>query len=153
MVDGLFTILLFASCLYACFEGGKEGRWVTFFIISAAVLSIPAGSLGHQWRDVQLPVLGVDVLLLLALGIVAVRSQRYWPLWITGFHLVSIVTHIARIGQGDLPPTIYFALQSFWSVPGLLAMVAGIMMDRRAGLPKSAPWKPFRHERGAQNPG
>lgn len=148
MVDGLFAILLFGSCAYACFEGGKEGRWVSFLIIIAAVLSIPASYLDYGWHRVQLPVLAVDLLLLLGLGIVALKSRRYWPIWMAGFHLVSIITHAARGIQSELPPIIYFALQAFWSLPVLMVMVAGIMLDRRAGLPKNAGWKAVRSEQG-----
>ena len=147
MVGLLFTILLFASCFYACIAGGREGRWVSLLIVSAALLSIPASYLDHGWSRVQLPVLAVDLLLLVGLFSIATRSARFWPLWVTAFHLLSISTHVARFAEPDLPPLIYFALQSFWSLPGQLAMVAGIMLDRRAGLPKNSSWKPLGYER------
>lgn len=147
MVGQLFTAFLLASCAYACLAGGKEGRWISLFVLSAALLSIPASYLDYGWFRVQLPVLVIDVLLLGGLLFVAVRSRRFWPLWMTAFHLISISTHVARIAEPHLPPLIYFALQSFWSLPGLLAMVAGIMLDRRAGLLKSESWKGFKYER------
>ncbi len=70
----------------------------------------------------------------------ALRSRSYWPLWMAAFHLISVTTHAATIAQPELRPIIYFALQSFWSLPLLLVMVAGIMLDRRAGiLPAGMP--------------
>lgn len=152
MVGLLFTILLFASCAYACIAGGKEGRWVSLLIVSAALLSIPASYLDYGWSRVQLPVLAVDFLLLVGLFVIAMRSPRYWPLWVTAFHLISISTHVARIAESSLPPLVYFALQSFWSLPVLLAMVGGIMLDRRAGLPKDEPWKALTYERPRHAP-
>lgn len=143
----LFTILIFASCAYACVAGGKEGRWISFLIISAALLSIPASYMDYGWHRVQLPVLCVDILLFIGLAAVAVRSQRYWPLWATAFHLISISTHMARAAEPFLSSLVYFSLQSFWSLPGELVMVVGIMLDRRAGLPKNAPWKALARER------
>ncbi|WP_152616623.1 hypothetical protein [Sphingomonas sp. ERG5] len=129
----LFTILLFASCGYACIAGGKDGRWISLFIIAAALLSIPASQLERAWSHTQLPVLGVDLLLLGALIFVALRSRSFWPLWMTGFHLGSIATHLATIAAPvQLKPMLYFAMQSFWSLPMLLVMVAGVMIDRRA---------------------
>jgi hypothetical protein len=77
----------------------------------------------------------VDVTLLAGLLLIALRSSSYWPLWMVAFHLVSVTTHVATIAQPQLSPLIYFALQSFWSLPLLLVMVAGIRLDRRAGLP------------------
>ncbi|QNQ11484.1 hypothetical protein [Sphingomonas alpina] len=139
----LFTILLFASCGYACIAGGKDGRWISLFIIAAALLSIPASYLEQSWAHTQLPVLGVDLLLLGALVAVSLRSRYFWPLWMTGFHLGSIATHLATIAAPvQLKPMLYFAMQSFWSLPMLLVMVAGIMFDRRAAR------MPSRHASG-----
>jgi hypothetical protein len=134
MVGNLFSVLLFGSCAYAWLAGGSEGRWIVAMIIAAAVLSVPASYLDYRWSQTQLPVLCVDLLLLVGLMAAALRSRSYWPLWMTAFHLISVTTHAATIAQPELKPIIYFALQSFWSLPLLLAMVGGIMLDRRAGL-------------------
>ena len=48
--------------------------------------------------------------------------------------------------EPDLPPVIFFAPRSFGSPPLLLAMVAGIMLDQRAGLPTDAAWKSLGRE-------
>ena len=40
------------------------------------------------------------------------------------FHLISVTTHVATVAQPALKPLIYFALQSFWSLPLLLVMDA-----------------------------
>jgi hypothetical protein len=146
MVALLFAILMFASCAYASFAGGREGRWVSLLVISAAFLSIPASYLDYGWHRVQVPVLIVDLLLLGGLLWVSLQSRRFWPLWMTAFHLLSVSTHIARLAEESLPPLVYFALQSFWSLPLFLVMVGGIMLDRRAQLPKSSPRKVWGHE-------
>src|SRR4028119_1464771 len=146
MINLFFAILMFASCGYASFAGGREGQWVSALVISAAGLSIPASYLDYGWDRVQVPVLIVDLLLLSGLLCVAVRSRRFWPLWMTAFHLLTVSTHIARLGEDDLPPLVYFAIQSFWSLPLFLVMVGGIMLDRRAQLPKSCARKGRWHE-------
>lgn len=134
MVGTLFSVLLLVSCAYAWLAGGKEARWIVVMLVAAAALSVPASWLDFEWRHTQLPVFGVDVLLLLGLSRMALRSRSYWPLWMASFHLISVTTHAATIAQSELKPVIYFALQSFWSLPLLLVMVGGIMLDRRAGL-------------------
>ncbi|MEI9850096.1 MAG: hypothetical protein WDN24_03590 [Sphingomonas sp.] len=138
MAGYLFTVLLFGSCAYAWLAGGREGRWISLLLLTAAVLSVPASYLDYNWSRTHLPVLIVDALLLIGLVGMALRSRRYWLLWMAGFHLISVSTHAATIAQPQLKPLIYFAMQSFWSLPLLLVMVAGIMLDRRAGLPKNA---------------
>jgi len=134
MVGSLFSILLFGSCAYAWLAGGSEGRWIVTMIVLAALMSIPASYLDHGWSHTQLPVLGVDALLLAGLLAIALRSRSFWPLWMVAFHLLSVTTHLATIAKPELKPLLYFAMQSFWSLPLLLVMVAGIMLDRRAGL-------------------
>lgn len=128
----LFTILLFASCGYAWLAGGKDGRWVTAMLISAALLTIPASQIDHSWSRTQLPVLAVDLLLLIGLGIVAARTRVFWPIWLAGLHLANVLTHAATIALPSWRPEVYYAMQSFWSVPELVLMVAGIMLDQRA---------------------
>ncbi|WP_448663962.1 hypothetical protein ACG3SL_04580 [Sphingomonas sp. CJ20] len=140
MVGTLFSILLLGSCAYAWLAGGTEGRCIVAMLVSAALLSVPASWLDYGWQRTQMPVLGIDVLLLGGLLFMALRSRSYWPLWMAAFHLVSVTTHAATIAQPELKPLIYFALQSFWSLPLLLVMVAGIMLDRRAGvMPDGTP--------------
>jgi len=134
MVGLFFTVLLFGSCGYAWVAGGREGRWIGLMVLVAATLSVPASYLDHGWSHTQLPVLGIDLLLLAGLLAMALRSRSYWPLWMVAFHLISVTTHAATIAQPALRPIVYFALQSFWSLPLLLVMVSGIMLDRRAGL-------------------
>jgi hypothetical protein len=138
MVDALFSVLLVGSCAYAWTAGGSEGRWIVAMLVAAAVLSVPASHLDHGWTRTQLPVLAIDLMLLAGLATMAMQSRSYWPLWMVAFHLISVTTHVATVAQPALKPLIYFALQSFWSLPLLLAMVAGIMFDRRAGLPLSS---------------
>lgn len=143
MVSLLFLTILFASCAYAYFAGGKEGRWVSLLLIAAAMATFAASFIGYGYSRVHLPVLTIDLLLLGGLAAIAVRSRRYWPVWVLALHLGSISSHVARAAEPSLPSVIYFAMQSFWSLPLLLIMVWGIMLDRKAGLPKEAQWKAF----------
>lgn len=143
MVGHLFTILILASCAYACIAGGKEGRWVSILLIGAAFLSLAASRIGYRWSQVNVLVVAVDLLLLFSLVTVAIKSKRFWPIWTTAFHLLSISSHVARAIGPALPPKLYFALQGLWSLPAILVMVGGIMWDRRAGLPAKAAWKPL----------
>ena len=141
MVSLLFLIILFASCAYAYFAGGREGRWISLLLIGAAMATFAASFIGYGYARVHLPVLTIDLLLLAGLAAIAIRSRRYWPVWVLALHLGSISTHVARAAEPSLPSIIYFAMQSFWSLPLLLVMVVGIMLDRRAGLPKETRWK------------
>lgn len=131
MVGALFTVLMIACCGYAFLAGRWEGKCATIMFFAAGLLSIPAANLNHNWNQTQLPVLGVDLVLLAGLWIVTERSRSFWPVWVFGLHLANIATHIATLISGGWRAEIYQSMQAFWSVPELLIMVWGIMLDRR----------------------
>ena len=135
MVQTLFLIILSSCCGYALLWGGREGRLVSAMFIVASLLTYMAVR-SSGWSTFNLPVFAVDLLLLIGLWAVALSSRFYWPIWICGMHTVSVATHFGSIMAGDFRPGIYQAMEAFWSIPELLAMVVGIMIDRRAGLLK-----------------
>ena len=51
---------------------------------------------------------------------------------ITAFQLLTVATHLATILAPDYLPKIYSAIATFWAVPLLLSMVAGVYLDHRA---------------------
>lgn len=96
------------------------------------------------WADPHLPALIVDLALLVALMWVVSWSSRWFPTWFAGFHLVAVVSHLASVLAPGFAPKLYFLLQSLWSVPMLLTLVIGVMLDRQAGIsdepePQHAP--------------
>ena len=76
--------------------------------------------------------MAVDACLLAGLYILALRSHRFFPIWMTGFQLVAVVSHCATMIAPDFTPKIYRALEGLWAVPITLAMIVGIATDSRA---------------------
>ncbi|NJM50854.1 MAG: hypothetical protein HC843_08205 [Sphingomonadales bacterium] len=63
------------------------------------------------------------------------RINRGWLIWCAGLQLAALITHFATVVAPDFSPVVYQALIEFWSIPILLVMVAGIMLDRRVMAP------------------
>ena len=101
-------------------------------ILCASVLSIPAQRFGHHWGSTELPLLSVDLVLLAGLYTLLLRSERFWPIWMVGFHLIAVTTHISTVIAPEFTPRLYRAMESVWAIPVLVSMFAGIVMDRRA---------------------
>jgi hypothetical protein len=59
-------------------------------------------------------------------------SRRYWPIWMTGFHLVAVASHISTLIAPGFTPEIYRALAGVWAIPILLSLLLGVELDRRA---------------------
>ncbi len=130
----LFWLLALLCCGYAIAFGGRDGKKAAALLIAAAVLTAPATLLGQAWGRIELLILAVDAALLAGLYALMLSSRRFWPVWMTGFHLVAVVTHLATLLAPGFTPAIYRALESLWAIPVLLSLLIGVALDRRAGL-------------------
>ena len=76
----------------------------------------------------------MDLTLLLIIGRYALVSDRYWPLWFAGFHAVGLFFTLCALAMPSEWQMIPWRLSGFWSLPALIAMTAGLLIDRRAGV-------------------
>jgi hypothetical protein len=87
--------LLVLVCGSAFWKGGREEQVaagaVLLSVVATVVLRDP------RWIGLQWGAFGADVLLLLALGAVALRTRRYWPLFAAAFQLLCVLIHVARL--------------------------------------------------------
>lgn len=126
----LYNILLIGSTGFAAIFGGKTGKVGAAIFGVASGLSVWATTLNPEWQGTSYALMAVDSLCLLALLLLACASTRYWPIWASGLQLIAVVTHVATIIDPKIVPKIYDSLSGFWSIPILLIMVCGTMMDR-----------------------
>lgn len=131
MIGALFWMLTLVGCGYAAALGGRSGRWAAMLILAASLLTIPAGRLGYRWEQTELYVLIVDLLLLCGLFTLSLKSSRFFPIWMTGFHLIAVLTHVSTMASAEFLPRVYRAVGSLWAVPMTLAMMWGIHLDWR----------------------
>lgn len=131
MISIIFWLLASLSCGFVWLHGQAEGRKAVGLFVIATLLTWIAQAMDTQWRQTHWPLLAVDAAYLVAVYIFALRSDRYWPLWITAFQLLTVATHLATIIAPDYLPRIYSAIATFWVVPLLLSMVAGVYLDHR----------------------
>lgn len=130
IVGALFWAMTIAACGFSAIFGGKDGRWAATLIIGASLMTIPATRLGEQWEAPEILILLVDAVLLIGLYALTLHAKSYFPIWMSGFHLVAVLTHLSTVIAPDFTPAIYRALGSVWAIPISLAMVFGILMDR-----------------------
>lgn len=101
-------------------------------ILVASALTIPASWLDKAWGETELARLGVDLVLLAGFYVLMLYSRRYWPVWMVGFHVVAVVTHLSTMLAPSVTPQLYRAMGSFWAIPVLLSLLIGVELDRRA---------------------
>jgi hypothetical protein len=121
--------LLGISSIYAALAGGTAGRIGAALTVSATVATMFAERLG-PWTETHFPILIIDLLLLAALFMLAMRSQVYWPIWAAGFHMISVTGHAATMIMPDFKASIYSSFNGMWAIFVQMAMVWGITLDR-----------------------
>jgi hypothetical protein len=127
----VYLLTLLASSLYALLFGGRTGRAAVVIFGVASGLTSFATQINPNWVSTSYGVFMVDAACLLALLLLALVSNRYWPIWAVGFQTISVATHLATIVAPDILPKAYQAIAAFWSLPILAAMVVGTTLDWR----------------------
>lgn len=122
-----FTIL--GSCGIAFRWGGRDERIaaVGFLVAVVATNLMSDGSYSHTERGV----LVIDVTMFFGLLVLALRSDRFWPMYAAAFQLVGMMIHFASMSQtGDFAWAYYVAL-IFWTFPVCIALAAGTWLEGR----------------------
>ena len=76
----------------------------------------------------------IDLLVLLVFIWIALRSERFWPLWIAGLQLTNSISHVMKLVNVDLIPQAYGAAAALWSYPILLILAIGTWRSNRRGI-------------------
>lgn len=125
---GYTTLAL--SCFVAMKWGGRDEKIaaVGFLVAVVATNFASDGSYGHT----ETGVLVIDVSLFFGLLVLALRSDRFWPMWAAAFQMVGTMVHFASMSQtGDFAWAYYIAL-IFWTYPVVLALMAGTWLEGRS---------------------
>ena len=126
MTKYFFWTLLVVTCGYALWRGRKYEQLSALVFIAASVGSVVARSaLQENYSAVARSDLAIDLLVLIALVGVALRSDRFWPLWVAGLQLTISLSHVLKAIQPDLLPLAYAAAERFWSYPTLIILFIG----------------------------
>ena len=81
--------------------------------------------LQQRYAGVEEGLMLVDLGVLVGFVAVALRSKRFWPLWIAGLQLTTSIGHLLKGIDQELLPRAYGAALQFWSYPILLVLAAG----------------------------
>jgi hypothetical protein len=128
----IYWIILASCSLYVLVRGGAPERIAIGIAVAASILSVTAlfGS-AAKFDHMEATIFVVDVATLLAFFTLSLFADRFWPLWITGIHLVGVATHAAKLLDPLVVPWAYAVTQALWSYPILLLIVIGAMRHQK----------------------
>lgn len=133
LINQLFyLIVLIAACSYAGWRGGwPERAGAAIMVIGSVLTVIAANSFYPGWNSPEAGIFVVDLLVLAAFGNLALSSDRYWPLWVTSFHLIAVTIHLASLADRSVAALAYASAQEFWAYPMLAGIAVGTWNYRR----------------------
>lgn len=108
-------------CAIAAVRGRNEERLAAGGLLAGWALTMVAYR--YQGHQTEWGILLIDVALLALLAGIALRSARYWPLFAAGFHLLAVVTHVARSVDPSVTGWAYITAEIIWGY--LLAFAIG----------------------------
>lgn len=126
MSPHLYWPLLALTCLYAWIRGGGDERFVAIVcLIASVVTAFVLSPWSRRYSHLEAGEMMVDLAVLAAFVLVALRSDRFWPLWVAGLQLTSSLAHLMKGINLELMPQAYAAATKFWSYPILLIIILG----------------------------
>jgi hypothetical protein len=124
-----FLIALLGICGTAFWKGRNSERLTAFALLVAAFVSPLVET--NDFMRAETGILIVDLMLLAYLILLALQSDRFWPLWAAGFQIVGTLIHVASLVDSTIWPSAYATAQVFWSYPVLLALGVGTWLEAR----------------------
>jgi hypothetical protein len=130
-VNYYFVALLIVCTAYALLSGGAPERMgASAYALAVAathliLLTRAARTQNAEFQSVELGVLVVDVLLFISFTVLALRANRFWPIWVSALLGLGVLGHLARWLGPDVIPWAYAAILSIWSYPILVIIALG----------------------------
>jgi len=131
-VNYFFVALLTVCTAYAFLAGGAPER------IGAAAYALAAGAThlivtahSERWMTVEMGVFIVDALVFVIFVLLALRANRFWPIWVSAFLGLGVLGHLGRLAGPDVFWWAYAVILTIWSYPILAAIAVGTWLHRR----------------------
>lgn len=122
----IFWGLLLVTCGFALWRGRNDERTAALVCVVATLATrLTIAPIALRYSSVELGLLFIDLAVLACFVAIALRSERFWPLWIAGLQLTISVSHVLKALDESLLPRAYAAAAVLWSYPILVIIAVG----------------------------
>lgn len=128
-----FWCLVTASCVFLMSSKDVAVRLGGGLYLAVSILSAVAQSFAPRWNGINWGLFACDAFYLTCLLYLAHRTRRFWPIWASGFQLLSIITVVAIALSSSASAGIYRGLETVWAVPILIILLIGAQKDKNIG--------------------
>ena len=132
MAPNLFRFLLALVALYTFVRGSRDEQQVgIIFVIGVIASELVLPPIRERYEGVETHLMLVDLAVFAGFLWVALRSDRFWPLWIAGLQLTAILGHILKVVDIHLFARAYAAALFFWAWPMMFILAIGTWRSHR----------------------
>lgn len=124
--------VLLLTVAVAVRRGGPLEKWAAFTAFIASVCTTIL-SPAPQWTDIEINIFVIDLVALASFWFIALRTQRFWPYWITGWQLIAIFGHLQKLMFSEILARPYALLSMYISYPILLVILYASSSAGRKG--------------------
>jgi hypothetical protein len=122
----VFNFLMLGCCGYAFLRGGAPERIGAGIYGLGTALTVVAGwESSHRFASLEVGILIVDFAAFVAFVVLALRADRFWPLWVAALQLLASAGHVAKLVDPDMNRWAYAFLLAAGSYPTLLLIALG----------------------------
>jgi len=118
------------ACGAAVWKGDPEERLIGACLGISCAVTVIARDM--SWPRIQLATLGGDVLMLVLLFVISLRTKKFWPLPAAAFELLAVMTHVAKIIDPQLHQWAYVTANVIWTYLIFAALGVGTWNAWRA---------------------
>jgi len=132
----VYLALLVLCWMYALFGGGVPERiGTTIMVVGSALTLVASSGPPYHFASVEIGILIVDAAAFLAFAVLALRADRFWPIWAAAFAALGVLGHLARWYAGtDVTPRAYYVGIVLWSYPILALTAIGTLNHQRRAV-------------------
>ena len=117
----------------------RDQQWSLFSRVVATFATNAVYNPSGSFASVEVGVLIVDTATLAGFTFLALRSDRFWPLWVAGLQLTTVVAHGLKAVELELLPQAYAAAARFWVYPIFAIIVLGTWRGTRSSSRNPEP--------------
>jgi hypothetical protein len=111
---------------YACWRGRGEERIAASACLVATIVTVfVIPPVRERYLTMDASQLAIDIVMLATFVAIALRSDRFWPLWVAGLQLTMSLSHLMKAVDSELVPRAYAAAAVLWSYPILIIILVG----------------------------
>ncbi|MEO0032850.1 MAG: hypothetical protein RIS94_2608 [Pseudomonadota bacterium] len=137
-VFALFWLIVASNSVVALAFGRRAERAFALLLLGSSMISTLAQQLTGKVEMGTAAAFASDWAILAVVWVLALRSDRFWPVWFAGFQTLAIANQLLAMSEIGLRYRFLANMSALWALPAMVIMAWGTVLDHRRER-RSAP--------------